>query len=67
MAQKYCDEVANPMEMILFRKIKKGEKIKTTVNDGFDELDDISELFQGDVNKIFLVFVRHWIDFLFYI
>lgn len=55
------------MEMILFRKIKKGEKIKTTVNDGFDELDDISELFQGDVNKIFLVFVRHWIDFLFYI
>lgn len=38
------------MEMILFRKIKKGEK--KSILDGIDNLDDISELFQGDVNKI---------------
>lgn len=46
LAQKYCDEVANPMEMIVFRKIKSGDK-KRAIQD--DDLDDISELFQGDV------------------
>lgn len=51
LAQKYCDEVANPMEMIIFRKIKKGEKIKSAISDGNEDLDDISELFQGDLEK----------------
>lgn len=53
MAQKYCDEVANPMEMIIFRKIKSGEKAKRTFNDENDDLDDITELFQTDVKKYF--------------
>lgn len=53
LAQKYCDEVANPMEMIIFRKIKSGEKIKR-FPDEFDDLDDITELFQADVKKCIL-------------
>lgn len=57
LAQKYCDEVANPMEMILFRKVKSGERIKRVINDGIDDLDDITELFQKDVTKILLIFI----------
>lgn len=53
LAQKYCDEVANPMEMIIFRKIKSGEKVKRIFNDENDDLDDITELFQTDVKKCF--------------
>lgn len=49
MAQKYCDEVANPMEMILFRKIKSGDKARRVIRDLIDDVDDITELFQGDV------------------
>ncbi|KAL6445377.1 hypothetical protein ACFW04_002289 [Cataglyphis niger] len=51
LAQKYCDEVANPMEMIIFRKIKSGEKAKRTFNDENDDLDDITELFQTDIGQ----------------
>lgn len=36
------------MEMIIFRKIKSGEKTKR-FNDEIDDLDDITELFQADV------------------
>lgn len=50
LAQRYCDEVANPMDMILFRKIKAGDK-KRVIPDLIDDMDDITELFQGD-NKI---------------
>ena len=53
LAQKYCDEVANPMEMIIFRKLKGGERFKKRINDEFDDLDDITELFQADVRKCF--------------
>lgn len=54
LAQKYCDEVANPMEMIIFRKIKSGEKTKR-FNDEIDDLDDITELFQADVCILFFI------------
>lgn len=56
LAQKYCDEVANPMEMIIFRKIRSGEKTKR-FNDEIDDLDDITELFQADV-KMHFVFIH---------
>lgn len=49
LAQKYCDEVANPMDMILFRKMKSGDKTRRAILDGVDDMDDITELFQGDV------------------
>lgn len=49
LAQKYCDEVANPMDMILFRKMKSGDKARRAILDGVDDMDDITELFQGDV------------------
>lgn len=49
LAQKYCDEVANPMDMILFRKMKSGDKARRVIHDRIDDLDDITELFQGDV------------------
>ena len=51
MAQRYCDEVANPMDMILFRKRKTGDKGKRTIEDEIDDPDDIAELFEGDVKK----------------
>lgn len=41
------------MEMIIFRKIKSGEKAKRTFNDENDDLDDITELFQTDVKNAF--------------
>jgi len=56
LAQKYCDEVANPMEMIIFRKIRSGEKTKR-FNDEIDDLGDITELFQADV-KMHFVFIH---------
>lgn len=55
MAQKYCDEVANPMEMILFRKIKSGDKARRAIRDISDDMDDITELFQGNVKHIILL------------
>lgn len=51
LAQRYCDEVANPMDMILFRKRKSGDKGKHTIEDEIDDPDDIAELFEGDVKK----------------
>lgn len=41
------------MEMIIFRKIRSGEKTKR-FNDEIDDLDDITELFQADVKKCIL-------------
>jgi len=55
LAQKYCDEVANPMEMIMFRKISG--KTRRALNERSDDLDDIAELFQGDVRKLSSVFI----------
>lgn len=66
LAQRYCDEVANPLEMILFRKVKSGEKLKHG-NDVNEDLDDIAELFQGDVKKILSFLERQYIDFVFYL
>lgn len=37
------------MEMIIFRKMKSGDKAKRAILDGIDDPDDIAELFQGDV------------------
>lgn len=54
LARKYCDEVANPMEMILFRKIKSGERVRHAIHYMVDDLDDITELFQGDVKHFFM-------------
>jgi len=51
LAQRYCDEVANPMDMILFRKRKTGDKGKRIIEDEIDDPDDITELFEGDVRK----------------
>ncbi|KYM84030.1 Double-strand break repair protein MRE11 [Atta colombica] len=48
LAQRYCDEVANPMDMILFRKRKTGDKGKRIIEDEIDDPDDITELFEGD-------------------
>lgn len=53
LAQKYCDEVANPMEMIVFRKLLT--RTKRLPIEQSDNMDDISELFQGDVKKLLLV------------
>lgn len=57
MAQKYCDEVANPMEMITFRKIS--ERTRRALNDRIDDMDDIVELFQGEVKILPLVFIMN--------
>lgn len=65
LAQKYCDEVANPMEMIIFRKIKAGEKAKRAFNDEIDDLDDITELFQADVKKYFSSYILNGFCFIF--
>ncbi|KYN11165.1 Double-strand break repair protein MRE11A [Trachymyrmex cornetzi] len=48
LAQRYCDEVANPMDMILFRKRKTGDKGKRSIEDEIDDPDEIAELFEGD-------------------
>ena len=44
LAQKYCDEVANPMDMIVFRKVKgsykRSELDLSTIN---DDLEDIAQ------------------------
>lgn len=53
LARKYCDEVANPMEMIIFRKYKVTERTRNAIRDEFEDVDDIAELFQGDVKKYF--------------
>lgn len=58
MTQKYCDEVANPMEMILFRKMKT-ERAKRVLNNEIDDEDDITELFQADVKNILLIFISN--------
>jgi len=36
------------MDMILFRKMKSGDKKRGTIHE-IDDTDDIAELFQGDV------------------
>ncbi|XP_076765796.1 double strand break repair nuclease mre11 [Xylocopa sonorina] len=43
LAQKYCDEVANPMEMVIFRKpLSSGGKASTLyADDGYDEMAQI--------------------------
>ncbi|CAL7934459.1 unnamed protein product [Xylocopa violacea] len=42
LAQKYCDEVANPMDMIIFRKpLSSGAKANTYLDDGYDEMAHI--------------------------
>ncbi|XP_054002980.1 double-strand break repair protein MRE11 isoform X1 [Hylaeus anthracinus] len=44
LAQKYCDEVANPMDMVLFRKeLKGGKKLKLNLEDYNDEIDDMEQ------------------------
>ena len=49
LAQKYCDEVANPMDMIVFRKTKgsfKGSKLDLSgIN---DDLEDIAQALGHD-------------------
>lgn len=48
LSQKYCDKVANPMTMILFRKIATSSS-KSSKNSSINaSLDDISEKFQFD-------------------
>ncbi|EFN86093.1 Double-strand break repair protein MRE11 [Harpegnathos saltator] len=51
LARKYCDEVANPMEMIIFRKIKNVEKIRRAIRDGLEDVEEITELFQGNLEQ----------------
>jgi len=43
------------MEMIIFRKISG--RIRRALNERNDDLDDIAELFQGDVRNLSSVFI----------
>lgn len=49
LARKYCDEVANPMDMIIFRKMRSVERTRRAIRDGLDDAEEITELFQRDV------------------
>ncbi|XP_076389357.1 double strand break repair nuclease mre11 isoform X2 [Megachile rotundata] len=53
LAQKYCDEVANPMDMILFRKestsTKRSKSSTTSFNDDPDEMAQIFQ-YEDDVD-----------------
>lgn len=46
------------MEMIIFRKLKSGERGRLSINDEIDDVDDITMLFERDVKKIFKIFIE---------
>lgn len=47
LAQKYCDEVANPMDMILFRKESTSSKrSKSSMHSINDDPDEMAQIFQ---------------------
>ncbi|XP_017796134.1 PREDICTED: double-strand break repair protein MRE11 [Habropoda laboriosa] len=49
LAQKYCDEVANPMDMIIFRKQKNLNKVsKSNLSNLNDEMDDVEQILSYD-------------------
>lgn len=56
LAQKYCEQVANPMEMVLFRKesgtSKKSKSNLSTIN---DELEDMALIFEYNVNNFIIL------------
>ncbi|XP_015600381.1 double-strand break repair protein MRE11 isoform X2 [Cephus cinctus] len=49
LAQKYCDEVANPMDMIIFRKAPE-KNIKRKCTDPFEDDDETNDLLAYDDN-----------------
>lgn len=53
MGQKYCDEIANPMDMIVFRKEKKfSNNSKLSLTDIDDECEDMAQaLCYNDVSR----------------
>ena len=47
LAQKYCEQVANPMEMVLFRKESSiNKKSKSNVSTFNDDLEDMAQIFE---------------------
>lgn len=57
---KYCEEVANPMEMIVFRKDKNiYKKSRSNFSNIDDNIDDMVEVFGSiDVNNNLIVVLQ---------
>ncbi|CAK9820856.1 Double-strand break repair protein MRE11 [Anthophora plagiata] len=52
LAQKYCDEVANPMDMVVFRKQKDIAKaIKSNLSNLNDDVDDVAQFLSYNDDK----------------
>ncbi|XP_071865259.1 double strand break repair nuclease mre11 isoform X1 [Bombus fervidus] len=52
LVQKYCDEVANPMDMIVFRKKRVVSKnAKTNLTDFGDEFEEMAQILCYEANK----------------
>ncbi|XP_076672396.1 double strand break repair nuclease mre11 [Andrena cerasifolii] len=66
LAQKYCDEVANPMDMIIFRKVKASYKRSdldlSSIN---DDLEDIAQALCHDSDADWKKTVQDQIKMLF--
>lgn len=48
LTQKYCDEVANPMDIVIFRKQKNINKKSNSSNSLEDDFEDIAQVFNFD-------------------
>ncbi|PBC33090.1 double-strand break repair protein MRE11 [Apis cerana] len=48
LTQKYCDEVANPMDIVIFRKQKNVNKKSNFSNSLEDDFEDIAQVFNFD-------------------
>ncbi|XP_043788155.1 double-strand break repair protein MRE11, partial [Apis laboriosa] len=51
LTQKYCDEVANPMDIVIFRKQKNVNKKSNSSNSLEDDLEDMAQIFNFDDNE----------------
>ena len=52
LAQRYCDEVANPMDMIVFRKQKIASKHSKSRSIEFgDEFEEMAQILCYEANK----------------
>ncbi|XP_031773373.1 double-strand break repair protein MRE11 [Apis florea] len=48
LTQKYCDEIANPMDIVVFRKQKNTNKKSNSSNSLEDDLEDMAQVFNFD-------------------
>ena len=56
LAQRYCDEVANPMDMVVFRKQKVASKHSKLSSKEFgDEFEEMAQILCYEANKNLLL------------